>query len=278
MLSIKIHLANSIKQIFSICFLVISLFSFSVLGQEQKAPESQVLTANQTIERELSGGQTHNYKITLKANEFVHIKAEQKGVDIVVTLISPNNQKLIEVDSPNGTQGLEVLSYITEESGSYTLEIKMLTNDAPLGKYSVQLSAQRVPTDSDRKRIQAETLINKATMLQGQKKAESLRQAVEILKQAVVLWSELEDREQNANSLRTIGSIHQQLKEFQKSLDYYNQAVKIYRDIGNKNNEALLLLRISSIYFSEFDEPQKGGCQINCVSALSPPGIGTRPS
>jgi len=123
MVSIKKVFAYSIKQIFLICFLATTFFSFAVFGQTPNAQEAQLLRANQTIERELSGGQTHSYRISLKANEFLQVKVEQKGVDVVVRLFDSNQKQLVEVDSPNDSAGFEKLSYIIEKAGEYEIQI-----------------------------------------------------------------------------------------------------------------------------------------------------------
>ncbi len=134
MLSIKINLAYSTTQIFSICFLAAILFSFSVFGQGTTTQKAQLLPANQTVERELSGGQTHKYLITLKANEFLQIMAEQKGIDIVVRLFDSNQRQLAEADSSNPTQGFEKLLFITEREGEYEIQISVFDENAATGK------------------------------------------------------------------------------------------------------------------------------------------------
>src|SRR5437870_3083520 len=63
------------------------------------------LEPGKPIERELAGGQAHSYQITLSAGQYLNVMVEQQGIDVVVALFGPDGKKLIEVDSPNGTQG-----------------------------------------------------------------------------------------------------------------------------------------------------------------------------
>jgi hypothetical protein len=74
----------------------------------QTAKEEQdvrALEPGKSIERELAGSQAHAYQLTLAAGQFLHVVAEQRGIDVVVMLIRPDGKELIEVDGPNGTQG-----------------------------------------------------------------------------------------------------------------------------------------------------------------------------
>ena len=126
---------------------------FAIFGQTQKTQEAQLLSANQTIERELAGGQSHSYRITLKANEFLQVKAEQKGVDVVVRLFDSNQRQLAEADSSNPTQGFEKLLFITESEGKYEIQISALDEKAATGKYTVQWSRQNA-TEKNRTRVE----------------------------------------------------------------------------------------------------------------------------
>lgn len=79
-----------------------------VLAQaDQKA---QPLETGKPLERELAGGQSHAYQLTLSAGQYLHVVVEQRGIDVVVTLFGPDGKKLIEIDSPNGTEGPEPLT------------------------------------------------------------------------------------------------------------------------------------------------------------------------
>ena len=98
--------------------LLIALTTFVAFGQTPKGNEAPALLPNQTIETELSGEQTHCYKITLTANEFLQMRVEQKGVDVVVKLFDANQKLLAQMDSPNRKYGFEILSWVADKSRS----------------------------------------------------------------------------------------------------------------------------------------------------------------
>src|SRR5215813_7815179 len=98
----------------------------------QGEKDMRPLEPGKPIERELAGGQSHSYQITLTEGQYLRVVVEQRGVDVVVTLLSPDGKKLIEVDSPNGAQGPEPLQWIVEAPGTYWLEVRSLENNAKL--------------------------------------------------------------------------------------------------------------------------------------------------
>jgi hypothetical protein len=84
------------------------------------------LVLGKPIERELKGGEAHSYKIALAAGQYLHAVVDQKGIDVVVRLFGPDGKQIAEVDSPNGTQGPEPVSLVTDAAGEYRLEVRAL--------------------------------------------------------------------------------------------------------------------------------------------------------
>lgn len=96
------------------------------------------LVPGKMVEREIAGKEKQQYKLQLGANAFFYAVAEQKGVDIVVRLISPGGRTLQEFDSPNGTRGPEYILATTDSAGIYTLEVTPL-GEAGTGRYTLFL-------------------------------------------------------------------------------------------------------------------------------------------
>ena len=88
---------------------------------DSRQAEIRELKQGQPIAREMAGAATHTYRIALSAGQYLKVVVEQKGIDVLVTLLTPNGQRLTEVDSPNGMQGPEQVSVIAEVSGEYQL-------------------------------------------------------------------------------------------------------------------------------------------------------------
>lgn len=159
------------------------LFSFLLLGaatvvaviaqQAQQAvqlrtevrAEVRVLEPSMAIERELVGGQSHSYQIRLAAGEYLQVAVEQRGISVGAGLFDSDNKKLIEADSPNGIREPKLLTWITERSGIYRLEIRSLKKEAEVGRYEVKIVELRSATEADQALVEARNLSTQAISL-----------------------------------------------------------------------------------------------------------------
>ena len=98
---------------------ILQAIILTVLSPVSALPQTdpQLLEAGKPVEREMSGGQTHSYRISLDQGQYVRVAVEQRGVDVVVSIFAPDGTKRNEMDSPNGVNGPELLSAIAEKAG-----------------------------------------------------------------------------------------------------------------------------------------------------------------
>src|SRR5262245_52069046 len=68
-------------------------------GATQSAQESISLEPGKPVERELSGGQSHFYKIAMTSGQYLHVTVSQQGIDALVAMYTPDGKKVIEADS-----------------------------------------------------------------------------------------------------------------------------------------------------------------------------------
>lgn len=164
------------------------LLATTVFAQmpDEKLPSKQPLT------REIKSGETHNYKINLKAGEFLRVLVEQRGADVVVRLFAPDGRLLAERDRPNGKAGEESLSIEANMAGEYRLEIDVLEAGAA-GKYTARSELPRTVTAADKRRIAAETAFQEAMKLRETHTPESWRKALMRYEEALLTWQSLVD-------------------------------------------------------------------------------------
>src|SRR5438552_17813399 len=103
----------------SLLSLALGLFIFGQANQEVRS-----LVPGQPLEREMAGGQTHTYQIRLTAGQFLRVVVEQKGIDVALTLTSPDGKPLIESDVTGIIGAREPLSYEAQAAGDYRLVIR----------------------------------------------------------------------------------------------------------------------------------------------------------
>ncbi|MDJ0690144.1 MAG: tetratricopeptide repeat protein [Xenococcaceae cyanobacterium MO_188.B32] len=106
---------------------------------------------------------------------------------------------------------------------------------------------------------QAQQLVDEGLQLAEQSTAESLQQAITKLEAALPLWRELGEKYKSgeALTLRGIGLFNNDLGFKRKALEYYQQALSLWRALGDfAEEEAETLNRIGSVY-SDLGEKQQ---------------------
>jgi len=113
-------------------------------------PGTPTLQLNTPIERTIGTGQTHTYQIVADENTYVQFTVEQRGIDVVVRVYRPNANKPTEYDSPNGNEGPENISFVTETKTAYRIEVTPLAREVvPAGKYEIRLNELRAATEQE---------------------------------------------------------------------------------------------------------------------------------
>lgn len=60
----------------------------------QRQQNATALIPGKPIEREIAGGQTHSYQLHLAEGQYLRLVVDQKGIEMVATLFSPDRKKL----------------------------------------------------------------------------------------------------------------------------------------------------------------------------------------
>jgi hypothetical protein len=132
-----------IRALILLPFLVCSSFTAT------KAQVSTTLQQGVPIERTLGGSQVHDFTVNARANSFVQLVVEQKGIDVVVRISSPEGKDLAQCDTPNGADGVEQVSFLATESGKYRVAISPLNKDDASGRYQIKLIEAREATEEE---------------------------------------------------------------------------------------------------------------------------------
>ena len=182
------------------CSLLLLILSFSVgFAQPQ---EIRPLVPSQPIERELSGGESHTYQITLSAGQFVRFVLDQRAINCALILTAPDGKQLAVVNLTRIGQ-LESLSMEVAASGSYRLTVRGGGGAGVHGSYRLDAAVKAAATAQDRQRIAAEALAMEAAGPSSRSKPK--QQVIEKLEQALPLWRELGEQSSIAWSLLNIG-------------------------------------------------------------------------
>lgn len=200
--------------------------------------QTQPLSIDVPQQRVLAGGQTHTYEVALTTGQFLHVFVEQRGIDLVLKLSGPEGQSLIEMDSPNSTQGPEVAALLAAQTGNYKIEIISRTAGALPGHYIAKLLALHTATETDRQWLAAQSTYFEAEVLRHQATAASRQQAIEKYQLARLAWAALGEQVMETHTLVRIGDLWRTLGQAQKALGYFTQALELQRSGPTQREEA----------------------------------------
>jgi CHAT domain-containing protein/tetratricopeptide (TPR) repeat protein len=222
-----------------------------VYAQPNRQPDA--LPLNQIVQRELIGGSIHRYSIDLKKGETLVLNVEQIGIDVVLTLLSPQREKILEKDG--SSQGGEILFWSSPKNGTYIVEVKSLSSTARSGPYNIQATLTSNLAGKD-KSTQAQILMAEAISLVEKNTAESKRAAVAKFESARELYQEVGNKSQAALCAAALGKLYDDAGEKRKALTYYDQALQIFTSTGDEDRIAMMLNNIGGDY-SDLGENQK---------------------
>lgn len=233
-----------LRNLIKVNLAVLSL-AFAVIAQTNG--EIKSINIGEKTEREISTSEVHSYKFNASVNQFTNIAVEQKGIDLVVKLISPEGKLIAEYDSPTGRTGIEETKAVLETAGEYRLEISVLERTKVTGKYEINFKEQREATPNDAKRFQAVIAYQEGMKLRGQRTVATVKEAVLKFDRAAKLMEELGDKKQQGIALSEKGLSQQTITDYENAIPTYKAAIAIYDEIKDYKNKSTTLNNIAFI-------------------------------
>jgi CHAT domain-containing protein/uncharacterized protein HemY len=251
------------------------LVFLSVTCFAQTTVDSQELTSGKPIERELGGGGVHLYSIKVEAGQFLKAVVDQRGIDVVVTLIAPDGKQLIEVDSPNGRQGPEPVSYVAKTSGAHQIKVHSSEKAAAAGRYQIKIEPLRAATVQEKLESEAKELAQalasaktdeqRATLLAQRKEwatPELVRalndqgkqlygrsdfpQALAILERSQAIAEQLKDKVGLAGALMQLAAVYVRQGNYPRALEVDLRVLSMKEELGDQTGIAQALTNVGN--------------------------------
>jgi len=219
----------------------------STRGAAPSVQESDSLEPGKPVERELSGGGSHSYKIAMISGQYAHIVVAKRGIDVAMALFTPDGKKISEADSEHLIEGSETVSVIAEASGAYLIEVRSPGKTAKAGRYEIKVEELRAATAEDKYRVAGDVIFREAERLKDGT-LEDRRKSVEKYQEALELRRRAGDRRGEAKTLSNIGEVYYILGETQNALEKFNEALPLRRAVGDRTGEAYTLNNIGEVY------------------------------
>ena len=145
--------------------------------------------------------------------------------------------------------GMESVAVVAEAVGDYVVEVRSQNRDVALGRYGIKIEGLREATPADRLYVAAQKVCEEGNQLRDEQAAESLQKAIQKYEEALPLWRAVGDKKGEAYTLNKIGYVYARLSEPKKALEYYNQALLLWPAVGDRLNEATTLINIGMSYW-----------------------------
>jgi CHAT domain-containing protein len=124
------------------------------------------LELGKPVERELSGGQRHVYRIPVSEGQYLKVEVRPKGTDVGVWMQSPGGEKTQPYVPFGNDQEVLVMGWVAETSGDLRLEV--YTRAKATGRYEIRLAELRAATENDRALHQARKFFLEYARLRGE--------------------------------------------------------------------------------------------------------------
>jgi CHAT domain len=168
-----------------LCFQPAALASGSINQEQNEVGE---LVRGQRVEREIAGGESHTYQISLAAGEFARFRLEQRGIDAALIVDAPDGKQLgvMNLTLAGDEESLSLEAAVT---GDYRLTVRVAGLAMLRGTYRLEAAGKAAATAQDKQRIAAESLMIESEKLfpQGGNTAPKI---IENMQQTLAIWRE----------------------------------------------------------------------------------------
>lgn len=196
-----------------------------------------LLETGKTLEREIRAGETHEYRIAAQAGEYARVMVDQAGMDVSLRLVGPAGEEIAASDGAAGRKEDEMASWVAAAGGDFRLTVAA-REPAGTGFYKVLLQEVRPSRPDDVKRVVAERMALEGANFLSLEDEASKQKGIAILEEALPLFREIGDREEEVQIFNQIGVVHRTLGDTAKALSLYEQALALAREAGDLRGQA----------------------------------------
>jgi len=201
--------------------LAVACFWAVPMRATQGAKDLVELVPGTTYERELAGGQSHEFRVSLGPGNFGQIVVDQQGIDVVIVVADAAGAPLAEFDAESRIVGRETAGLAASDAG-YRVVVKPRYPKAQVGRYIIRLADVRSSTDQDRRLFDAHALGLRSAGLETAGKYE---EAQTLAAQAVNLVELGGDEAYTAYLLTRLGELQRTRGDFQHAEETFQRAI-----------------------------------------------------
>src|SRR5277367_5086827 len=208
--------------------------------QHPAQAEPQPLVPGKSVDDILKGGDKHAYRVALQAGDFLHVVADQRGIDVVLAISGPDGKDVGAMDSLNGSFGPENVSIIAPVAGMYRIEVRSFDASAVAGEFGIRITELRPSKPDDEVRVRAEKSYAEGLQrYQGDEAA--AKSAIPILEKSLQDFQSIGDVHGQAATLYGLGATHQKLGLNDDVAKELEESIRLYGEAGSQIEAAQVL-------------------------------------
>jgi CHAT domain-containing protein len=239
---------GSLSRLFSL-FLFVTLSLIVTTQRVARAQgEAQTLELNAPVERDIAGGESHDYQFALQSGQFLRLTWGEQKFSLSMNIFGPDGRHILTVSGePHGQPKIDV-ALVADAAGVYRISIQSSAHDAAPIHYQLTALELRAADEQDRKRFGAEAAESEAERLEAENTAQERRDAIARFEEASALWRDAGDHDAEAAALIRVGRGYTDLAQYQKALDAFNQALAVARAAGYRAGELEAQGNMAGVY------------------------------
>ena len=222
------------------------LIVVALVGMSGDAAQDDVRTLEQgpSVDRTLSGGECHRYRLLLGAGQVARLTVDQGARDLAVKI---HRGDAVE-DLDGRWHGPEDVSIQATSPGWHHLEICSVLASPLVDAYAVTMNAIEPLTPGEAQRLEAQRLSTSAKQLLAKATGASLQSAIAVYEKVLPLWRALGDAYGEAQTHNALGLLITLLGNPAKGVASYELALPIWQQLGYRTGEAETLGNIGAAY------------------------------
>ena len=268
------------RVVFGIHALAWAMLTLPINAQEALQP-------GQPLQKDLAK-ETHTYRLDLPIEGRYRLIVQQFGRDVALVLREPDGEQIMASNSPNGKWGTELLfppagkpllleivprgKFSQGQASAYRVLLEQIVDPIPEVEIILARARARYFEKDWQGAFDQWTLaLPKIDRLDHQTHAETLfgmgycssllsrpDQALDYYRQALPLWRELGLEFQRARTLSSMGFAHQSVGNHREALPRYEAALALFHQEGDLSWQATVCANLGNVY-DVLGEPQKAG-------------------
>ncbi len=230
-------------------FCLSSLCYFGLLSTPLTAKaQATALPVDAPVERELPANTSHSYSLALQAGQYVQITARQISVDLAMAWFDPEGNEAAS-SSRSYLKGEEVIFYLAESSGTFTLQVSAAEKFNQSGSYQLLAHVQARPTEREQQTAKAFALLRRAAHALDTQGRAALAQTIKDNEAAIDLLEKAGARDGLAIAVNKLAGLYENYQGAAlKAEPQYERALALWRERNDQYEIAATLIHLGDLY------------------------------